>query len=84
MTLEEALQSVELEPGKTYRCRVRGHVVQVQVIEPRTEPIAIEDEGKIDPWTELPLPNPVGRKRSRLVAPPPPDVPEIPADDELP
>lgn len=37
----------------------------------------------LDPWIELPKPKPIGRVVGRLVPPPPPDIPEIPAEDEM-
>src|SRR5262245_15196503 len=51
-----------------------------------TEEPATIDESCImlDPWVELPTPKPIGRVVGRSAPMPLPDIPEIPAEDELP
>ena len=36
-SLMEALESVELAAGQTYRCQVRGQLVEVRVLEPAAD-----------------------------------------------
>jgi hypothetical protein len=80
VSLEEALQAVDLEPGRTYRCQVRGQWVELQVLGPAAPP-TVEAEAPVAPWTDLPEPSPVGVVRARLAPPELPDVPDIPTDE---
>lgn len=74
MTLSEALEQVELEPGKTYRCSVRGMMVELQV---RADELRPCDLVPSDDWVELPGPKPIARVKATYRA----DVsPMIPAD----
>jgi len=85
VSLEEALQAVDLEPGRTYRCRVRGHWVYLQVLESQAVPepsLPAESLAPRDAWVELPQPPAVGTVQAHRAPPNPPDIPEIPADDE--
>jgi hypothetical protein len=84
--LVEALEQVDLEVGRTYRCHVKGRVVELRVLEagPASMAPAPIDESDImlDPWVDLP--RPAGGvclhvKPGKL---PRPDVPDIPRDDE--
>jgi hypothetical protein len=72
MTLAEALEQVDLEPGKTYRCRVRGVTVELKVCpelkpqssvqaRPASEPWELRDCDlkPDDAWVELPAPKPL-------------------------
>jgi len=95
MTLSEALESVELEPGRTYRCRVRGKTVEVRIV-PDSEsngssPASrarlltkelCEEDIMLEAWCELSPPADLGE----LMAEPGerfiPDIPDIPRDDE--
>ncbi|MGD9854589.1 MAG: hypothetical protein AB7U20_06510 [Planctomycetaceae bacterium] len=68
MTLAEALEQVDLEPGKTYRCRVRGMEVKLQVRLGavdlfRPDPIEFteSDMVPIAAWCDLPGPKVIGR-----------------------
>jgi hypothetical protein len=84
-TLEEALQVVDLEPGRTYRVEVRGQTVEVRVLETTgtaAQPSDFADETMMEPWIALPEPKWVGTVKSRLAPPELPDIPEIPRDDE--
>ena len=82
MTLAEALQNVRLETGRTYRCRVRGHLVELRVLEPQPE-LAAADEPDVmlDAWVALPHPQSVGFGESKLGNLQPPSPPEIPPED---
>lgn len=84
-TLADALQSVDLEVGRTYRCEVRGYVVELRVFEQRAKPTAPsvpEADVMLDAWTELPSPTGGVRVKARPGKLPPPDAPEIPGDEE--
>ena len=76
MTLAEALEQVDLEPGKTYRCRVRGVTVELKVCpelkprssvqaSPASEPWELRDCDlkPDDAWVELPPLKPIARLR---------------------
>jgi hypothetical protein len=80
--LEEALRLVKLEPGRT-SCRVNGWEVEVRVrpVVPAPESALNESDVMLDAWAEFPDPAPAGTVLARLVPPPPPDIPEIPAVD---
>jgi hypothetical protein len=86
--LAEALEQVDLEAGRTYQCRVKGRIVLVRVLD--TMPCDMlpapptENDVMLDPWVELPMPAGAIRLRSRPGSLPPPDVPEIPRDEEGP
>ncbi len=83
--LVEALQQVELEPGRTYHCQVRGHWVELHVLGPNTEseaPSIPESDIMLDPWIELPPPTGGIRVRAKPGKLPPPDPPNIPVDEE--
>ncbi len=71
MTLSEALEQVDLEPGKTYRCRVQGMRVELKVCSDlHAEAAAVhgtsidadvirdDDLTPNDDWVELPAPEP--------------------------
>jgi hypothetical protein len=86
--LAEALAQVELEPGRVYRCVVKGLTVDVHVLQPIPPEFLpaplVESDILLEPWVELPAPEGGVRvlcKRGEL---PPPDVPDIPAEDEFP
>jgi hypothetical protein len=84
--LVEALQAVDLEAGKTYRCQVKGHWVEVRVlptVPPELLPAPLDEADiMLDPWVELPRPQGSFRVQSKLGKPPLPDVPFIPADED--
>jgi len=87
--LAEALAQVELEVGRTYRCEVKGRVVELRVLpippELRPAPL-VEDDIMLDPWVELPGPESSAGNvvLSRLDKPDPPDIPDIPQEEEGP
>ena len=85
MTLAEALEQVDLEPGRTYDCVVKGQRITVRVVPAGTMgPAARYDESDVmlDAWCDL---------KSEGIAIPnaqvrwgqiPIEIPEIPQDDE--
>lgn len=88
MTLSEALAQVELEPGRTYQCRVRGMNVVLRVA-PAGEKLLLskplcEEDIMLDAWCELPGPQPIGRSRPKWGATFMPDIPESPGDEDYP
>jgi hypothetical protein len=87
VTLEKALEPLNLEPGRTYRCRVRDLEIELRVLPqsgwPLPDPIH-ESDIMLDPWIDFPdLPGwvPVETEPGEFL---PPDIPVIPrdADDE--
>ena len=83
--LTEALQQVELEPGRSYRCRVKDYLVELRVhaIPPELSPAPLDESDiMLDAWVELPEPAPAAILQSTLSQPEPPDIPSIPTDDE--
>lgn len=83
LSLVDALQQVKLEAGRIYQCRVGEFRVQVRVEEDALDilPAPLEPANvMLDPWTDLPAPQPVTFLDVTLVAPVLPDIPEIPID----
>lgn len=97
--LAEMLQQLHLAPG-IYRYELPEHEVVVQILprkahadspssekqsEQNTAESAIDESCiMLDPWVELPRPKPIGRVVGRPAPLPPPDIPEIPSEDEMP
>jgi hypothetical protein len=85
LSIAEALEQVELEPGQIYSCQVKGHWVELRVLESGQDPrssLIDESDIMLDPWVELPRPTSgifVRAKRGTL---PFPDVLEIPPDED--
>ena len=87
MTLVEALQQVNLESGRTYRCQVNDRWVEVRVLdEPPPAPSMDIPESDImlDAWTDLPRPPMVGTSISQLIEPPLPPPLDLSADQDNP
>lgn len=84
ISVAEALQAVELENGRTYRCQVKDYWVELRVLGPVAGPPPgiPEDDIMQDAWSELPAPGPGSLSASRLAPPDPPDLPDIPRDGE--
>jgi hypothetical protein len=85
LSLVEALGQVELKPGRTYHCQVKGHWVTLRVAEGgQPVPSAGFDESDVmlDPWVEFPQPVPAFTVRSEFGPAPLPDVPVIPRDED--
>ena len=79
------LGQVDLEAGRVYRCKVKGHWVELRVLGPGDiEASARYDESDVmlDPWVEFPQPTSGIIVRGKLGSPPLPDVPVIPEDED--
>ena len=89
LSLVEALSQVDLEPGRTYRCRVKDRMVELRVREalpPELLPAPLKESDimiMLDPWVELPQPAGGKLVRGKPGKLPLPDVPEIPKDEEF-
>jgi hypothetical protein len=86
MTLAEALEQVELEPGRTYQCSVRGMNVMLRVA-PVGEKLLLskplcEEDIMLDPWCELPQPRWGTTLKARPGPKLLPDAPQIPHDED--
>ena len=82
-SLATALQEVELEAGRVYRCRVGRLHVEVRVEETTSDllPTPLEaSDVMLDPWTDLPTPQPVAVLTATAGPPVLPDLPELPVD----
>ncbi len=75
--LADALHGAPLEVGKTYRCELGGHWVELRVLAKAVEENATGP--MLDPWTEFPPPPPQFRMRPKAGKVPAPDVPDIPS-----
>lgn len=88
LSLLEALCQVDLEPGRTYRCRIKGRMIELrvhEVIPSEFLPAPLEDSDiMLDAWVELPQPSGGKRVRGKPGKLPLPDVPEIPSDEDAP
>jgi hypothetical protein len=85
--LADALAQVDLEPGRTYRCQVKGRLVEVKMLDTPSallpDPL-VESDIMLDPWVELPGPE-ASRGvvvSSRIGEPDLPDPPDIPREGE--
>jgi hypothetical protein len=58
LSLAEALRTVDLRPGKTYREKVNGWTVEVRVFDDTVSP-ELADQVMLLPWVEFPF-NPIG------------------------
>lgn len=79
MSLQEALEKVDLESGKTYVVQVKHHWIQLKVWElPPVSPVVItEDDIMLDPWTVLPVPTGgtlIKAKPGTMPLPPPQNI----------
>ena len=79
--LVDALAPLNLEPGRTYRCQVNGRQVVVRVQEDIPAAMLpaplVESDIMLDPWVELPAPEPMFEVRVTPGQLPPPDLPEM-------
>jgi hypothetical protein len=87
ISLGETLRQLNLQPG-TYHFHLKAHDIEIRVVERKTpEPITAaqydEDDVMLEPWVELPTPEPLGTVMAYPAPPPPPDIPEIPDEDDL-
>jgi hypothetical protein len=84
-TLAEALDNIELESGRTYRCRTKKFWVELRVLGPVVEPEAEgipESEIRLDAWTELPAPSGGSLVHTQWGPPDPPDIPDLPSEED--
>jgi hypothetical protein len=82
-SLATALRQVELEAGRVYHCRVGRLHVEVRVEETASDllPTALEaSDVMLDPWTDLPAPQPVAVLTASAGPPVLPDPPQIPVE----
>ena len=94
ISLADALETVELEPGRTYECEVRGQHVELRVFAKPpasapakqhsyvTPPGLHPDDIRLDAWCELQSSRERIRVTSKLVDHIPFDIPEIPQDED--
>jgi hypothetical protein len=85
LSIAEALEQVELEPGHVYSCQVKGHWVELRVLPPGVDPRSFridESDIMLDPWVELPPPTPTMCVVGKYGPPPAPDIPPMPTDGE--
>ena len=86
-SLIEALEQVDLRPGNTYRCRVKGRWVEVRVLDSAPAKLAkpfSETDVLHEPWVELPAPISTIRCPAKPNGYLPFDLPSIPAEDSTP
>jgi hypothetical protein len=69
VTLAEALQEVDLEPGQKYRLQVRGRWIELQVLDEATTQPRVEAEGPISAWVDFPEPEPLAVVQAELAPP---------------
>lgn len=77
--LVEALKSLDLQPGQTFRTTVNGHVLEVRVLDDTPAP-ELAEQVMLLPWVELPFGS-AGTVRARRGTLPLPDPPVIPEDE---
>ena len=83
ISLADALNQVDLEAGRVYQCRVGRLRVEVRVedasLDLLSAPLQTSDV-MLDPWTDLPAPQPSAVLSVTTAPPLFPDAPELPAD----
>jgi hypothetical protein len=85
LSIAEALEQVDLEPGQVYSCQVKGHWVELRVLPSgeRPKPAQIDESDiMLDPWVRLPRPAPTFEVLGEYGPPPRPYIPEIPSDED--
>ena len=85
LSIAEALEQVDLEPGQVDRCRVKGHWVELPVLPAveRTKPAPIDESDRmLEPWVRLPGPAPTFQVVGAYGPPLQPYIPEIPRDED--
>jgi hypothetical protein len=85
LSIAEALEQVDLEPGQVYSCQVKGHWVELGVLPSgeRPKPTQIDESDiMLDPWVRLPQPAPTFEVLGEYGPPPRPYIPEIPSDED--
>lgn len=88
--LNQAIASLNLQPGEVFKTKVNGHDVEVRVLPPATvapaadEPSQFAEMVMMEPWFEIPEAPILKTVRVKRGSLPPSDPPIIPPDDELP
>jgi hypothetical protein len=85
MSLANALHQVDLEAGRVYHCRIGRLRVEVRVEETASELLSTPLEASdvmLDPWTDLPAPQPVTVLAVTAGPPVLPDLPDLPTDEQ--
>ena len=80
ISLADALRQVDLQTGRVYQCQVGGLRVEVRVEETAGHvlPTPLEStDMMLDPWTDLPAPQPIAILQA---TPGPPVLPDLPTD----
>ncbi len=77
--LADALRSVDLQPGRTYREQINGHTVEVRVLD-ATATSELFAQIMLEPWVDLPF-TPALTIRPKSGSLPLPDPPDIPAEE---
>lgn len=54
LSLAEALQQVDLQPGQVYRETVNGHTIEVRVLDDEPTP-ELAEQVMLQPWVEFPF-----------------------------
>jgi hypothetical protein len=83
IALSDALAQLDLKPGKTYRCHVKGQWVELRVLDKSPPSLAkpySEADVMLDPWVELPGPTVSVKVTAKPGAQLPFDIPSIPED----
>ena len=87
--LGEALEQLDLEPGRSYRTAVNGYEVEVRVLGKVAEKSSEEEappsaDGRmLDPWFAIPNPPTAMTVIAGAGEPPAFDRPDIPPEDEV-
>jgi hypothetical protein len=80
-SVDEALASLDLQPGETYRTTVKGYELEVRALEetkPEEEESQFADQVMLEPWFTTPKPPPLRTftlKPGKLRLPDPPIIP---------
>lgn len=83
VSLADALRQVDLQGGRIYQCQVGRFRVEVRVEEaaPQILPAPLQPADiMLDPWTDLPAPQPTVILHASLGPPVLPDRPDLPLD----
>ena len=81
VTLEKALEDVELIPGLTYACQVKGLTVEVHVL--KDEPVAAGVESEFESTQRKAAPPAQFKDEKSLVKPATFKLSAMPIDDDL-
>ena len=87
--LGEALERLDLEPGRSYRTAVKGYEVEVRVLgkvaetPPEEEATTLADGRMLDPWFTIPNAPTAMTVIAGAGDPLPFDRPDIPQEDEV-